>query len=608
MCSKILAVFVLAATAAVAAPLPELAPPDFSRIKPADFADDELDLPYLLAHLHTVANAVVAEGELQGLFTLPVWRAEKDNRSYNARIMENHLALAWFYCSERPWNPYYGDPALRARLEAVLQYWCDMQSDDGRFSEYKVEGWNLPGTAFATKFMGQTLHLLRGGPPIDPELHARVTEVDRKAIMAVLTRDDMLAHGRTYANQYSNVWPGALAYLALHPDAEMERLLRERLAAHDENFQSPAGYFYELHGPDWSYNLGTEQTNHESAVHFAADPGLVEMFQEQTRLFYDWLSYNAVCDGPGFMLNRAIETRQRRSYILPTPTGLFDMTAAPAAVVEMARPFAGSREEMTERRQKERARLVREWPAVAPLRSFTPYHFLARGMTRSLPTAPEREAALAKLPYLARDRFVHQRVDSRHPVSYTFIRRPGYYAAFNAGKRLERQQRYGLGLLWHPELEGVLQSQTGSAETAWGTRAEGPGFVYEAGDVNARFLIDGQPVEPRAGNRDLAEGELVVEYPIGAAGQKRLIFEDAAIRVEVVHPGEFTEHLPLLATRGQKLELDAAGARLGRLRVEFTGANAETEATGENVGGKSIQLLRLRGTDKLSYRLSFAGS
>ncbi len=613
MIAKLLHAWLLAAAlilggvgVAAAAPMPKVAPPDFSKIKPADFSDAELDMPYLLAHLHTVANAIVEQGERRGLFTLPVWRNEKDVRFYNARIMENHLALAWFYCTRRPWNVYYADPALRARLEAVLEYWCGMQHQDGRFSEYSDGGWNLPATAFATKFMGETLHLLKDGPPIDAALHARVIEADRRAIMAVLTREDMLAHGRNFANQYSNVWSGALAYLALYPDAEMERLLRARVAEHDQHFQSPVGYFYEMQGCDWSYNLGTEHTNHESALHFSADPALDEVFAGQMRLFYEWLSYNAVFDGTGFVLNRAIETRQRRPYLHRNPTGLYSMTAVPVAEVELARAFATSREEMEQRRREARASYEKEWPGVGPLRDFTPYHFLARSYERPLPTGQERQAAMAKLPWLARDRFVHQRVDSRHPIQYHFVRRPTYYAAFNSGKVLRSQQRYGLGLLWHPAMGAVLQSQTGSKDEAWGTLAEGAEQVFEAKDVKAALTVAGQPVVPEAGNRDLAEGELAIEYPLGEGGRKRVVFEDDGIVVEISCPGAFTENLPLLARGTGELKLEGQEATLGSLRVSFSeGAEARIAPTRTRVGAKTLQVLQLSGRDTLRYRLGF---
>ena len=69
--------------------------------------------------------------------------------------------------------------------------------------------------------------------------------------------------------------------------------------------------------------------------------------------------------------------------------------------------------------------------------------------------------------------FAHQLMDSRRPQVFTYIRRPLYYAAFNSGPQLARQQRYGLGLLWSEKTGAVLQSQTGSATAAWGTMAEG---------------------------------------------------------------------------------------------------------------------------------------
>src|SRR5215813_3993777 len=108
---------------------------DLSRLSVDDFRDDELDLPYYLANFHRVANSVALSGARRGFIDIPVWRDLKDNQPYNARIMESILSLAYFYTLDRPWNPYRGDPALRARLEAALDFWCNSQNTDGRFSE-----------------------------------------------------------------------------------------------------------------------------------------------------------------------------------------------------------------------------------------------------------------------------------------------------------------------------------------------------------------------------------------------------------------------------------------------------------------------------------------
>src|SRR5687767_7555029 len=62
----LLTISVSTATAQTASPWPKVPPADFTKLKPSDFADDELDLPYYLAHFHRLANSVVEEGENRG--------------------------------------------------------------------------------------------------------------------------------------------------------------------------------------------------------------------------------------------------------------------------------------------------------------------------------------------------------------------------------------------------------------------------------------------------------------------------------------------------------------------------------------------------------------
>ena len=52
--------------------------------------------------------------------------------------------------------------------------------------------------------------------------------------------------------------------------------------------------------------------------------------------------------------------------------------------------------------------------------------------------------------------------NARSNTSYSFIRKSGYYAIFNSGKILSEQQRYGLGLIWNPEIGTFFQSQSSS--------------------------------------------------------------------------------------------------------------------------------------------------
>src|ERR1700679_3568147 len=140
-------------------------PLDATKIRPSDFADADLDMPFALVHFARVANSVLLDGPDRGFISLSVWRGgggTAQNRPYNARIMESILTLVWFYTARHQWNPYRGHPALRARLELALDFWCRIQSSDGQFSEHGPQQGNLAATSFAVKFMSKSLRLLKG--------------------------------------------------------------------------------------------------------------------------------------------------------------------------------------------------------------------------------------------------------------------------------------------------------------------------------------------------------------------------------------------------------------------------------------------------------------
>ncbi|HET8550753.1 MAG TPA: hypothetical protein VFL57_22250, partial [Bryobacteraceae bacterium] len=72
----------------------------------------------------------------------------------------------------------------------------------------------------------------------------------------------------------------------------MESLLRKRIGESEVEFQSPAGYFYEAGGPDWSYNFGTHHSNLLAAWFYTKGKPLGQHFIEEERRFFDWVSYN----------------------------------------------------------------------------------------------------------------------------------------------------------------------------------------------------------------------------------------------------------------------------------------------------------------------------
>lgn len=538
--------------------LPKVKEVDLSQIDPNSFSEQEWFMPYYLKHFAAVANSVVDTGENRGYFNLSVWRGSHNHHTYNARIMEGILSLVWFYCTERPWNIYYSDPALKKRIEASLQFWCKIQNTDGRFSEYETGKWSLAPTAFATKFIGRSLWLLeKQGPQIDEAIFKQARISLRKAIFVGFTHEGLWEHGRNYTNQFANLWGGALAYLDVWPDEEIEKLLKKRMKESMTEFQSPLGFFYEKGGPDWGYNLNTHHSDLQVAWEYA-DEELRELIIEKTKNWYEWFSYNALKEPQNscYYINRAIETRQRKGFYcnVDVEDPAYQRWTPQAEFVPMARAFEMSREEFENSNKRQYKEMLESYPEVAPLEvgefnAFTPYAFLHHNMKMWLPSQKQKQEAIDNLPYLKNSGFVKLMHDGRSETSYTFVRTPKYYATFNSGKIITDQQRYGLGLIWTPQLGTIFQSQSKTDEASWGTKAKDSRQVYEASDlipeVMPNPLETNQPFKPS-----------VIQYKLGANGKKMITFDKNKIKVEINHPGSFKEIVPILISDDDLISKD----------------------------------------------------
>lgn len=599
--------------------LPLVKTVDLAKIDPSLFTQEEWYVPYYLKNFAAVANSVVSKGNNRGFIDIVVWRTPDVNKPYNARIMESILSLAWFYTHQRPWNGYYGDPALKARLEAALTFWCNMQNDDGRFSEYAPQQWSLAPTAFATKFVGRALFLLHDGPAIDPAIMKRTQQALRKAFYISFTDTKLWDHGRNFTNQYENLWGGVLMYLRQYPDAEIEKLFHQRLDASMKEFQSPCGYFYEKNGPDWGYNLSTHHSDLHVAWHYVKGTALQHYIVDKTEKRYDWFTYNAVKE-PGesrYYINKAVETRQQKWSVL-TDT-LENPSAArwtpQAEFIPAARAFALSKEEYASATQKLYQRMRGQYPQVDELRqgqfwSFSPYAFLHNDLAMWLPSSAEKNKSVSNLPYLKRENFNEVRKDNRNNTVYTFVRRPTYYAIFNSGSILTSLQRYGLGLIWNPATGAVLQSQSNASVAAWGTKADGSEQVYEAGDVAATFTLDGRRWEASEGSNQ-PKGNISVQYPL-KSGTKTIELLPEKIKVTVLHPGAFTEVLPLLADNADAIRCTDNSIILqsgkGTMIINV-GPGASVKKLNDVIstrgGHKECYVVEISTKDKLEYELSF---
>ena len=220
--------------------------------------------------------------------------------------------------------------------------------------------------------------------------------------------------------------------------------------------------------------------------------------------------------------------------------------------------------------------------------AWSPYAFLHRDQFTWFPTPEQQSDARAKLPYNARTRFIHQRMDSRFPAVYTYVRRPLYYAAFNSGKHLTDQQRLGLGLLWSPTAGALLQSQTDS-------KLEPPG------DLNVTFAVSEETSIPSPGFRDLPDGILTIRTP-----EKTMRFLEDSIEVNARHSGPVSEIIPLLAADRSDIQVTPNGTRQQGLAVIYSPqVTASLEQTSMRVGKKRVIILRLEAPNELHYSLSF---
>lgn len=612
-------------------PLDDVQPVDWSGLSPQSFSDAEVDRQqnygpahtfiYYVEHLHAIANAVRNEEPNRGFIDIAVWRNPSQHQQpYNARIMENILSLAWFYTHDADWNPYYGDPALRGRLEVALDYWVKIaHPTTDRFAETSATNYKLAPTAFATRFIGQALNHLDDGPAFDAGIYEAADATLRKAIMSELNSNPEFNSGIKFTNQYGNLWGGALSYLDRHGDDNaMRDKLQQRVIQSQNSFQSPAGYMYEEGGPDWSYNLNTHMSNMDTAWNYLHDretpfeEALADAFTEEHEKFIEWVAYNAVPqpDGSFFVLNAAMATRQQQGVLARFDSPL-------AEVVPLARAFSLTRDEVATRIADERTAIAQQWGDISDLEvgsfsGYSPYAFMHREHYKWYPTEAERQAAFAQLPYLASARFNHQRVDDDHPQVYTYVRRPSYYAAFNTGNNLKDQQRMGLGLLWHPQAGALLQSQVGSTSHAWGTKTANRA-LYEASDITASFTVDGVDVAINPGARDLDDGVLQIHYPLGVNGQKTIRFLDDHLAVSVLHAGDFVEQLPLLVLEDDVLVVDLSGVTLtrdGALLLSITfGEQSNISGVVRNDSGIAVDAMQvvsihIHANDRLDYQIS----
>jgi hypothetical protein len=380
-------------------------------------------------------------------------------------------------------------------------------------------------------------------------------------------------------------------------------------------FQSTAGYFYEKGGPDWGYNLSTHHSDLQVAWEFSEGTELEDLIVKKTRDWYEWFSYNAVKepDNLVYYLNRGVETRQQKGFYHNTELEdpAHERWAPQAELVPEAHAFEMSETEFKNSSHKLYQEMIDKYPEVAPLEpgefnTFSPYAFLHYGMKMWNPTAEQKRKAIEHLPYLREESFIHVRHDDRNETSCSFIRNPGYYAIFNSGKIITKQQRYGLGLVWNPAAGTVMQSQSRTDVAAFVTSAYGMQGVYEGSDLHPEFIVDGKQYIPEAGNHDLAGSEFEVRYVLRDKGKKKLVFGEDKIIIQIEHPGNFTELVPLLAGADDDLAIANRQVKLANMIINISGASEiKTTLFDTDLYKKKCKVIEISASGKLKYEIYF---
>ncbi|GAB2599684.1 hypothetical protein [Pseudactinotalea suaedae] len=452
--------------------------------------------PYLVT-LAAMANAIDdSDTELRGYQAGGWWRTPSE--PFNARISEHVATFAWFLTAERSWNPYRGDPALVARLDAAIDYYLRLQHDDGSWPEYSPDEHSRAATAFALGYLSKTLDRLRAADAL-PERRDAISASLRAATRWFLDpANDGVWTGEVleFANQPAAGLAGAAKALHLDPDAELSRLLHDRVQYFLEHAQSPAGFLYEPRGMDIAYNLNVTLTElHELQVELGSPVML-----RTVRRLADWLRYTVAPEPGGVGLICFASGAAR------TPMDYLDAVTLDRQQRDLGSVFTRQVPGLSVfyPAQEDRAAQRTAWAAapepVAPLEPGDTNPRIPANIPygERYPTRRRRDVALRTLPAVRRSRFTELRTDPQHQ-HYLFARRPHLYLAAFFGTRPNDVVRAGMGLLWHPQAGTFVHGAQSSNTACWATVLPNGG-TDGASDLTATYFdgpsADGLLVPP----------------------------------------------------------------------------------------------------------------
>ncbi|WP_163544195.1 hypothetical protein [Occultella kanbiaonis] len=467
------------------------------------FAPHEQVFGQYLLLLAPLANSVVDDDpELFGWMEDGWWRTP--NHPRNSRIMEHVATLSWFLVNERPWNPYYLDPNLEARLDAAIGYYLGLQGPRGAWPvTYEEE--SLATTGFGLVSLGNLQRDLKSENLL-PDRQVELEASMRRAAQWLM--DTSLRHWATPL-QLTNQLVGGLAGVGhasvVIGDPQLAADLDDRIALLAAQGQAPAGYFHDPLIYDNGYNSDVMMPDLADLYQLTGNPQLVDM----ARKWADFAQYVMLPEpgAPGWVNFAAASARNSTSTRTLYPDDARDRYAlARAFVPEVPRLglYASSREDKAASRAEWAASTEPIPPLVKPNASPRLY--------MHVPMAPENlgraelDALTAQLRPVAEETFTEYR-EGTADQQLLFVRRPGYYLANLLGRRYSDRIRSGTGLLWHPTAGTVVLSLNNVADDHW-TTMTASGADSALTDVVATFhgrrgcgRTSARPRGPRRGTR-----------------------------------------------------------------------------------------------------------
>jgi hypothetical protein len=416
--------------------------------------------PYL-ATLAPMVNDIDSSGFMAGGW----WRTPA--QPFNARVQEHVFTLSWYYANRRPWNPYYRDPALLARLDLALQHYLKLQNPDGSWPEYAPGERGKASSGFGLGYLAKTLKNLRQANA----LATRRTELEvalRKGVTWYLDPANTVVWDDPfeYTNQAVAGVAGSALTLTLIPDRQLHKQLEERIRFVARWSQSPAGFFYDPRGMDINYNFEVMLPEMAELHLLTGHPALVTM----TRRFTDWFGYNLLRepDDSGWLTYYAVSDRTATAYyddVIPDPDRTNLASFFVPAVPNLA-AFFTTRED----RAETRAAWADDPAPVAPLakQNTSPRIIAHTPYGERLPSRDAKRRAISHIPYLERDNFTELRRDVVENQDYLYVRRPGFYLVAFFGTRPGSVVKSGTGFLWNPRAGTIIHAQQ-TATGCWAT-------------------------------------------------------------------------------------------------------------------------------------------